>query len=95
MPHRRRRSFWLVLLGTTTFLSIEPALFLVAVALTLSGLALVWTVMLLRALLVEAFAVGQIDDASAGVCPLREWRAGRGDLSSSVRPTSSGPGAFS
>lgn len=95
MPYRHRRSFWLVLVGTTAFLTIDPALFLVVVALALSGVALIWTVMLTRMLLVEALAAEPTEDAAEGVCPLRVWQRRNGDLSSSARPTPSDHGAFS
>ena len=94
MPPRRRRSFWFVLLGTTAFATVDPALSLVVVALGLSAVVVVWTVMLARALLVEVFAAGRIDDATPDICPLRGWRGGSG-LSSSARQTPSDPGAFS
>lgn len=92
MAHRRRRSFWLVLLGTTAFLTIDPALFLVVVALGLSGVAVAWSVMLARALLGEAFATGQTDDGAQSACPFRTWRGG---LSSSAPQTPSDPGVLS
>jgi len=84
---RRRRSFWLVLVGTTAFATVDPALFLVVAALALSGLALVWTVMLVRALLLEACVEDDGDEALQRTCP---FRARRDDsrLSSSARPTS-------
>jgi len=95
MWYRRRRSFWLVLVGTTAFLTIDPALFLVVVALGLSGLSAVWIVMLVRALLAEGFAADPIEDSAPGVCPLRGWLVGSRDLSSSGPPTPSDRGAFS
>ncbi len=55
MPRpRRRRSFWLVLIGTTACLTVDPALCLVVLAVGLSALALTWIVMLARLLLVDA-----------------------------------------
>ena len=84
---RRRRSFWLVLVGTTAFATVDPALFLVVAALALSGLALVWTVMLARALLLEAFVGDDPDEALQRTCPFRA-RRDSSRLSSSARPTS-------
>ena len=95
MRYRRRPKFWLVVAGTTAFLTIEPALFLVLVAVGLSAVAVVWTVMLARALLAEAFAPEPIEPTAEGVCPLRGWWTRERDLSSSVRPTSSDRGVFS
>ena len=95
MPPRRRRSFWFVLLGTTAFLTIDPALFLVLLALALSGIAVVWTLMLGRALLLEVFGVELADDATQSGCPLRTWRSGSAAFSSSVRRTPSDPGVLS
>ena len=95
MRRRRRRSFWFVLVGTTAFLTVDPALFLVVAALGLSAVALAWAVMLARALLVEAFAGEQMDGATPTACPLRAWRDGNAGLSSSARQTPSDPAAFS
>ncbi len=94
MPPRRRRSFWLVLLGTTAFLTIDPGLFLVLLALALSGIAVVWTLMLGRALLVEVFAE-QTNDATQSACPFRTWRSDSAAFSSSAPRTPSDPGALS
>ena len=87
MLRRRRRSFWLVLVGTTALVTIDPALFLVVVALGLSGLAMLWTVMLMRALLLDAWAGEHVDDTRQRACPFRARRGGV-RLSSSARPTS-------
>jgi hypothetical protein len=98
MPHRRRRrSFWLVLVGTTAFLTVDPALFLVVAALALSGLALLWTLMLARLLLVDAIGrhAAPIDDAAQGACPFAAWRGRGAAVSSSGSPTSSNRGVFS
>jgi hypothetical protein len=95
MLRRRRPSFWLVLAGTTVFLTINPALFLVVLALALSGVALVWAVMLVRGLIVEAFVAEDSDDSLPAVCPLRAWRGDGVDLSSSAQRAPSDPGAFS
>jgi hypothetical protein len=95
MRPQRRRSFWVVLVGTTVFLTIDPGLFLVVTALALSGIALVWTLMLGRALLEEAFTAEQADHAPQSACPLRTWRGDGASVSSSARRTSSGPGALS
>jgi hypothetical protein len=51
---RRRPWFWLLLAGTAVFMSLEPSLFLVALALGLSALALFWVLLLARLLLVDA-----------------------------------------
>ena len=57
MPRARHRPlFWAVLIGTTAFLSIDPALFLVVAALALSALAVTSIVMLVHVLLVDALA---------------------------------------
>ena len=93
--HRRPRSFWVVLLGTTAFLTVEPALFLVVLTLFLSGVALVWMVMLARALFVDTFGVEPIADAQQDACPFKAWRTPHGGVSSSARPTPSDRGAFS
>ena len=97
MQRRRRHSFWFVLVGTTAFLTVDPALFLVVVALGLSGVALVWSVMLAKLLLVDAIGAGRapIDDAAQSPCPFAAWRDRGVSLSSSAPPTSSGRGAFS
>jgi len=49
--------FWLVLTGATLLMSLEPGLFLVVLALALSGVTLVWLVMLARLLLFDALAI--------------------------------------
>ncbi|MGH3056343.1 MAG: hypothetical protein ACRDL7_15320 [Gaiellaceae bacterium] len=95
MLRRRRRSFWFVLLGTTAFLTIDPALFLVVVALALSGVAVLWTLMLVRGLWAEAFSAGQVDGVTESVCPLRAWRGDPVHLSSSAPPTPLDLGASS
>lgn len=57
MARRRHRpSFWLFLVVATAFLSLEPALFLVILALALSAVTLGSLVMLARALITDAFA---------------------------------------
>jgi hypothetical protein len=90
----RHCSYWLVLLGTTLFATIDTGLFLVVLALGLSGTALVWTVMLAGALLAEALGAEPVDDATPGACPFRAWRGGT-RISSSARQTPSDPGGFS
>jgi len=51
---RRRAPFWLLLVGATIFLSLEPSLFLVVLALALSALTLTWIVLLARFLVFDA-----------------------------------------
>ena len=51
---QRRASFWLLMIGTTIFLSIEPALFLVVLAVGLSALAVWWILLMARMLLLDA-----------------------------------------
>ena len=51
---RHRRSFWLLLVGATLFLTVEPALFLVVLALGLSALAVAGSVTLVNAVVVDA-----------------------------------------
>jgi len=92
MLHGRHRCSRLVLLGTTLFATIDTGLFLVVLALALSGVALIWTVMLARGLLAEALDAEPDDDAAESGCPLRAWRGGQ--LSSSARRTPSDPGGF-
>ena len=46
----------MLLIGATVFLSFEPSLFLVVLALGLSALTLTWIVLLARFLLLDAFA---------------------------------------
>ena len=46
--------FWSVVAGATIFLSLEPALFLVLLALALSAVAVTWMVLLLRLLILDA-----------------------------------------
>ena len=53
---RRGAAFWLLLIGATVFLSLEPGLFLVVLAVSLAALALTWTVLLARLLLLDALS---------------------------------------
>ncbi|HXQ23179.1 MAG TPA: hypothetical protein VN812_15995 [Candidatus Acidoferrales bacterium] len=46
--------FWCVVAGTTVFLTLEPALFLVLLALALSGIALFWILLVVRFLALDA-----------------------------------------
>jgi cell division protein FtsL len=63
---RRSVSYWLLVLAATAFLSAEPALFLVLLALGHSALALVWIVMLARLLVIElSVALGHAQEATA------------------------------
>ena len=60
MPARRRVArrapfFWLLLSTATVLLTLEPALFLVLLALALSGVAVTWIVLLAKMLLLEAW----------------------------------------
>ena len=52
---RRRASYWIVLVGSTLFITLEPALFLVVLALALSAAVLICMLLLLRALLSAVF----------------------------------------
>jgi hypothetical protein len=63
---RHRTSFWLLVIAITVFLSIEPALFLVVLALGLSTV-IVWWIVLLACMLVSD-AVGGAPGESR--CPL-------------------------
>lgn len=56
-PTRSRRgaSFWMLVVVATIFMSLEPGLFLVTLALGLSLLAVVWIGLLARLLLLDAF----------------------------------------
>ena len=51
---RRRPWFWLLVAGTTVFMSLEPSLFLVTLAVGLSTLALFWILLLARLLVSDA-----------------------------------------
>ncbi len=51
---RRGVSYWLVVLGATAFVSVEPALFLVLLTFALWALVLAWIVMLARMPVVDA-----------------------------------------
>jgi hypothetical protein len=51
---RHRVSFWLLVIATTVFLSLEPALFLVVLALGLSAVTLWWIVLLAYMLVSDA-----------------------------------------
>jgi hypothetical protein len=53
-PARRRPWFWLLVAGIVVFMSLEPSLFLVALALGLSVLALFWILLLARLLVLDA-----------------------------------------
>ncbi len=53
---RRRPWFWLLVASSTVFMTLEPSLFLVIVALALSLLALCWIVLLVRLLVSDALA---------------------------------------
>jgi hypothetical protein len=50
----RRSTYWTLVVGATVFLCLEPGLFLVVLALGLSGLALVWIALLVRLLIRDA-----------------------------------------
>jgi hypothetical protein len=54
---RHGASFWILLAGMTLFLTVEPGLFLVVLALGLSGLAVAWIAMLTRMLVMDAMGV--------------------------------------
>jgi hypothetical protein len=95
MLRRRRPSFWLVLLGTTAFLVLDPALFLVVVALALSGVALLWIVMLAHALIVGALDQHEPDESARRACPVGAWRGGSAGLSPSPQRTPSDRGVIS
>jgi hypothetical protein len=51
---RRRPWFWLLVAGIAVFMSLEPSLFLVTLALGLSALALFWMLLLARLLIADA-----------------------------------------
>lgn len=51
--YRRRKTFWLAVAVVTAFITIEPALFLVVLALGLSAVALFWIALVARHLVVE------------------------------------------
>jgi len=53
---RRPRWFWLLVAGAAVFMSLEPSLFLVTLALGLSALALLWILLLARLLVSDAVA---------------------------------------
>ena len=53
---RRSVWFWLLVLGTAVFMSLEPSLFLVTLAVGLSLLALFWILLLARLLVSDAIA---------------------------------------
>lgn len=52
---RRARFFWVLLITATVLLTLEPALFLVLLALALSAIAVTWIVLLARMLVLEAW----------------------------------------
>ena len=52
----RRVFFWLLVAASTVFLTIEPALFLVGLALALSGVTLFWILLLVRFLVLDALS---------------------------------------
>ncbi|MBI3784440.1 MAG: hypothetical protein HY270_13675 [Deltaproteobacteria bacterium] len=56
--HRRRRGplFWVVVAVTTVFISLEPGFFLVVLAVGLSALTATWIMMLVRLLVLDAWA---------------------------------------
>ncbi len=58
---RRGGFFWFLVAGTTVFLTVEPALFLVLLALALSGLALFWILLVARFLVLDALSRGHGD----------------------------------
>jgi hypothetical protein len=51
---RHRVSFWSLVIGTTLFLSLEPALFLVVLALGLSAVTVWWIILLIYMLVTDA-----------------------------------------
>lgn len=52
--------FWCVVAGTTVFLTLEPGLFLVLLALALSGVALFWILLVVRFLVLEALVSSKL-----------------------------------
>lgn len=57
---RRGGFFWCLVAGTTVFLTLEPALFLVLLALALSGIALFWILLVVRFLVLEALVPSKL-----------------------------------
>ena len=60
---RRRHGpwFWLVVVVTTVFISLEPSFFLVALAVGLSALTVTWIMMLARLLILDAWEKWKTD----------------------------------
>jgi hypothetical protein len=68
VARRRGMRFWLLVLGLTVFLTLEPALFLVVLALGLSALTLTWILILVRFLILDVVR----GTPSAAQCPARD-----------------------
>ena len=64
-PPRRRPRFWLLVAAATVFMSLEPSLFLVTLALGLFALALFWVLLLARLLVSDALAYATRPHATA------------------------------
>jgi hypothetical protein len=75
-PRTTRRGvwFWLLVIGATMFMTLEPSLFLVTVAVGLSLLALFWILLLAGLLVGDAVAyatrhLSSVEDRNGPVAP--------------------------